>query len=230
MTDILNEPVPLKVVIGIVIALLGMVLYLFLKSSEAKRTIRNTDKKSTSRTDPFIHSDLHAWLENSKNALLQLGTLLPNEIKVLKGEIEKRQQLFDNYTIEPINANSKIEKLQGTYHIIGFNQNEEKSRYSGFLHLKKTGDHRVHAEWVIDGEQTQIGTGFFNNNNNLVINFSYEGLGNKLYKGVVVYKLLNESILTGFWSEKHASDEWLGIEECRKLANSEIIYNIAKLN
>ncbi|TVZ14465.1 hypothetical protein [Maribacter sp. MAR_2009_72] len=232
MANILYETVPIKVVFGIVIVLLSVaffMFYLFLKSNKNKNKIETITKKSPSKTDFPIHTDVHGWMENSKKALLQIDHLSQNEINALKDEVAKRQLMYSTYTSNPVISNNTIENLQGTYHIIGFNQNEEKSRYSGFLHLKQTGNHRVHAEWVIGGEQTQVGTGFYNNNI-LVINFSYEGDAYKIYKGVVVYKVLNQSILNGFWSEKHASDSWLGIEEGRKLADTETITNLATLN
>jgi hypothetical protein len=87
-----------------------------------------------------------------------------------------------------------------------------------------TGKNRVNAIWTIRGEQTQTGRGFYKDDI-LVINFAYLGeLRNrpKTFKGVVVYKLINENILEGFWSEKFGDDNFLGFEEARKMTNAEI--------
>lgn len=86
---------------------------------------------------------------------------------------------------------------------------------------------RVNAIWTISGVQTQTGRGFFKDDI-LVINFAYLGeLRNrpKTFKGVVVYKLINETILEGFWSEKYGDDKYLGFEEGRKMTNAEIAEN-----
>ena len=72
--------------------------------------------------------------------------------------------------------------------------------------------------------QTQTGKGFFKDDI-LVINFSYEGeLKNRpnTFKGVVVYKCINNTILDGFWSEKYGDDDYLGFEEARKLSTKEL--------
>ncbi|SMC53061.1 hypothetical protein SAMN05660703_1619 [Cellulophaga tyrosinoxydans] len=117
-----------------------------------------------------------------------------------------------------------IKNIQGTYQIKGYNQDEEQSGYSGFLKLMTTGKNRVNAIWTIGGEQTQTGRGFYKDDI-LVINFAYLGeLRNrpKTFKGVVVYKLINENILEGFWSEKFGDDNFLGFEEARKMTNAEI--------
>lgn len=128
-------------------------------------------------------------------------------------------------------TNTKI-SLQGTYKITGSNQDKEQSSYSGFLHLNIIGSNRVTAEWVIDSEQTQKGTGFFHEDT-LVINFYYQGEEEnkeKTYKGVVVYTTTNNNTLKGFWSEKHGNEDYLGFEEGKKLTQEECIFNRAKLN
>ncbi|RFC54060.1 hypothetical protein DXU93_10115 [Brumimicrobium aurantiacum] len=125
-----------------------------------------------------------------------------------------------------------ISDFEGSYNIIGFNQDEEHGRYFGFLHIAKISDIRVHAEWVINGEQIQKGSGFYHGDT-LVVNFFYEGeaeFKGELFKGVVVYKLLNNEILHGFWSEKHGNDQFLGFEEGRKLDKTETIWHQATMN
>tara|TARA_R110000868_G_scaffold4211_13_gene26739 strand:- start:146793 stop:147161 length:369 start_codon:yes stop_codon:yes gene_type:complete len=115
-------------------------------------------------------------------------------------------------------------KLEGTYQIIGYNQDKEQSGYTGYLRLIVTSEHCVDAIWTISGVQTQTGKGFIKNDI-LVVNFAYEGelkKSPKIFKGVVVYKFINDSILDGFWSEKYGDDDYLGFEEGRKLTPTEV--------
>ncbi|AIY14177.1 hypothetical protein [Cellulophaga baltica] len=117
-----------------------------------------------------------------------------------------------------------IKTLEGVYQIIGFNQDRDQSGYTGYLRLIVTSKNRVDAIWTIGGEQTQTGKGFFKDDV-LVINFSYRGeLKNrpKTFKGVVVYKMINDNVLDGFWSEKFGDDDYLGFEEGRKLSVDEV--------
>ena len=119
---------------------------------------------------------------------------------------------------------SSIRNPEGTYEIIGYNQDKEQSGYTGYLKLIATSKNRVNAIWTISGVQTQTGKGFFKEDI-LVINFAYLGeLRNrpKTFKGVVVYKLINENILDGFWSEKYGDDNYLGFEEGRRMTNPAI--------
>lgn len=121
--------------------------------------------------------------------------------------------------------------ISGTYKITGTNQDAQKSKYAGFLYLKQTSDCRLNAEWVINGEQTQYGKGFFLNTI-IVINFWYEGeddVVHRTFKGVVVYTLKNNN-LQGFWSEKYGDDSVLGTEKGIKLNNSEDIFKLQSLN
>ncbi len=115
------------------------------------------------------------------------------------------------------------ENLEGTYRIIGFNQDEEQTGYSGVLKLIKTGKYRVNALWTVVGGQTQTGKGFFKDDI-LVINFAYIGElddKTKIFKGVVVYKVINEDTLEGFWSEKYGDNDYLGYEECQRIIEPE---------
>lgn len=175
------------------------------------------------------NKDAKQWLANSKKVLSQLSRFSQTDSAHLKQEIIKRQTLIENLDEQ---VDNEITAGINSYHIIGFNQNKAESGYTGFLHLKKTGANRVAAEWVIAGEQTQIGTGFFKDDL-LVINFSYEGdeadeIG--IYKGVVVYKIIQQKILHGIWSEKHGDNAYIGIEEGRKLSDAESIFRNSNLN
>ncbi|WP_234369110.1 hypothetical protein [Brumimicrobium mesophilum] len=177
-------------------------------------------------------AQVNQWFDNSEKVLQNMEFLPEYEVQIIQKEIKKRQKL--NYEFSNSSANSEItiDEIEGTYSIIGLNQNKEQNPYNGFLHLIKLGENRVTAEWVIGGEQTQIGVGFYHNET-LAINFSYEGeLENKphIFKGVVVYKFLNETILTGFWSEKHGNDDYLGFEEGRRLTDAESISYQARMN
>jgi len=106
-----------------------------------------------------------------------------------------------------------IENLVGTYNIIGKNQENTEVNYTGLLTLGLDENNRVFAKWFIDGEQIQVGTGFFKDDI-LVINFSYQGEANEILKGVVVYRCITKDILDGFWSEKHGNPIYLGEERC----------------
>lgn len=109
-----------------------------------------------------------------------------------------------------------IQDVIGDFSIIGHNQDAAKNTYKGILNLKLDKNDRIIATWLINNEQEQIGTGFFKNNI-LVINFSYQGEDDLIYKGVVVYKCLTNDILEGFWSEKHGNPDFLGEERCFRI-------------
>ena len=109
-----------------------------------------------------------------------------------------------------------IQDLVGKYNIIGNNQDAEKHTYKGILSLKLDVNNRIIAKWIINNEQEQIGTGFYNDNI-LVINFNYKGIDSNTYKGVVVYKCISKDILDGFWSEKHGDLLYIGKERCFRI-------------
>ena len=106
-----------------------------------------------------------------------------------------------------------INDLIGNYLVEGKNQSIEASKYNGILKLSLNENLKIDAEWTINHQQKQYGLGFFKNNI-LVINFYYLGDNEKKYKGVVVYHFITKDILDGFWSEKHADQDYLGIERC----------------
>ena len=168
-------------------------------------------------------ADANIWYENSKKALENDANMLKKEKDAISIEIQKRKTIMDEFSVGENNTPINIENLEGTYSIIGFNQDKSNSGYIGELKLIKTGSNRVNAEWLIDNEQIQNGKGFFKDDI-LVIYFSYKGKlkeKEKVFKGIVVYKFINNIILNGFWSEKFAHDDFLGFEEGRKLTNSE---------
>ncbi|CAM1333058.1 hypothetical protein [Tenacibaculum aestuariivivum] len=109
-----------------------------------------------------------------------------------------------------------IQNLVGNYTIIGNNQNAQEDSYKGVLSLQLDINNRIVAKWLINNEQEQTGSGFFNDNI-LVINFNYKGEDNNTYKGVVVYKCISKDILDGFWSEKHGNPLFLGKERCFRI-------------
>ncbi|MDX1271337.1 hypothetical protein [Bizionia paragorgiae] len=111
-----------------------------------------------------------------------------------------------------------ITDLEGSYNIIGKNQDSEALPYKGVLHLTVTNNHRIEAHWVIGKTQEQSGTGFFKNDI-LVINFKYAGDDDKLYKGVAVYTCISSDLLDGFWSEKHGDPNYLGSERAFRILN-----------
>lgn len=111
-----------------------------------------------------------------------------------------------------------LQELPGTYTIIGKNQVATTINYTGRLTLQLDKNNRVHAKWLINEEQEQLGKGFFKDNI-LVINFQYIGDDNETYKGVVVYRCLNKDILDGFWSEEYGNPNHLGEERCFRVTD-----------
>lgn len=103
------------------------------------------------------------------------------------------------------------DELVGEYMIEGINQDEQQSSYQGTLRLSLDIHGRVMAQWIIAGEQSQQGIGFFKDHI-LVINFNYHNEDQELFKGVVVYKCLTRDLLEGFWSEEHGDPQFLGTE------------------
>ncbi|MDF4222605.1 hypothetical protein PXC01_13465 [Maribacter sp. M208] len=117
-----------------------------------------------------------------------------------------------------------IEDLVGKYNIIGCNQDEKSNDYTGKLVLSLDFNNRIQAVWTIGSNQQQTGTGFFKNNI-LVINFSYTGDDQNIYKGVVVYQCLSKDVLDGFWSEKHGNPLYLGEERCFRIKTNAVPLN-----
>jgi len=117
-----------------------------------------------------------------------------------------------------------VQDLVGTFSIIGSNQDDEKNSYKGILNLSLDSNNRIIAQWIIDDDQEQFGTGFFKNNI-LVINFNYKGYDDKTFKGTVVYKCLNKDILEGFWSEELGDPKFLGKENCFRVKDSKTVLN-----
>ncbi len=111
-----------------------------------------------------------------------------------------------------------IEDIIGNFHIVGSNQDAEENSYQGTLSLSLDQNHRINAQWIINNEQLQEGTGFFKNDI-LVINFKYKGEDLKTYKGVVVYRCHSKDLLDGFWSEKHGNPLYLGAERCFRISD-----------
>ena len=115
-----------------------------------------------------------------------------------------------------------VEDLAGSYSVQGSNQEaHEHISYHGILTLSLDENKRIIAQWLI-GEHVQNGTGFYKDRI-LVINFNYEGEDQQLYKGVAVYKCINENVLDGFWSEKHGDPRYLGSEYCTRIQFSEFL-------
>lgn len=115
-----------------------------------------------------------------------------------------------------------IHDLVGNYSVQGSNQEEsEEISYYGFLTLSLDENNRIIAQWMI-GDHIQNGTGFYKDGI-LVINFNYEGDDQHLFKGVAVYRCINNNVLDGFWSEKHGNPLYLGSEYCVRIETSEFL-------
>lgn len=116
-----------------------------------------------------------------------------------------------------------VEDLVGSYSIQGSNQEETGHiSYHGILTLSLDKNKRIIAQWIIDDHE-QKGTGFYKDQI-LVINFNYEGDNDKVYKGVAVYRCIDENNLDGFWSEKHGNPLYLGSEYGVRIARSEFLH------
>ncbi|SDG27287.1 hypothetical protein [Epilithonimonas hungarica] len=114
-----------------------------------------------------------------------------------------------------------IQYLVGNYAVEGSNQDENGISYHGVLTLSLDENNRILARWTI-GDHIQKGTGFFRDDI-LVINFNYEGDDGKIYKGVAVYRFINQDILDGFWSEKHGDPLYLGSEYCTRIPDTHFL-------
>lgn len=117
-----------------------------------------------------------------------------------------------------------IEEIVGEYTIIGTNQNATDNNYKGSLSLSLDSNNRIVAEWIINNNQKQLGSGFFKDNI-LVVNFNYLGDDDNIYKGVAVYKCISRDILDGFWSEKHGDPLYLGEERCFRIKKVDDLVN-----
>lgn len=112
-----------------------------------------------------------------------------------------------------------LQELTGSYSVQGSNQEETNEiSYQGILTLSIDENNRIAAQWIL-GDHEQNGTGFYKDGI-LVINFSYEGTDDRIYKGVAVYRCLENGILDGFWSEKHGNPLYLGSEYCVRIRQS----------
>lgn len=107
-------------------------------------------------------------------------------------------------------------EIVGQYFIKGKNQSAEIDfTYEGILTLTLDEHERFVAHWLI-GDQEQHATGFFKDDI-LLLNFSYVGDDDLIYKGVAVYRCLDAHTLNGFWSEKYGDPNYLGEELCTRL-------------
>ena len=118
----------------------------------------------------------------------------------------------------------RIEEIVGEYSIIGSNQDEGGKTYKGSLSLTIDANRRIAAEWIINKDQRQLGSGFFKDNI-LVVNFYYHGDNDNIYKGVAVYRCISKDILDGFWSEKHGDPLYLGEERCFRIKKDKDLIN-----
>ncbi len=140
---------------------------------------------------------------------------------LIKEQLDKCNTEEELQNLLYINTTSKIELniILGKYKIKGQNQDETHSSYSGQLDIKINSEGRLKAVWIIGKSQLQFGTGFMNNNI-LVFNFYYEGEGEHIgqqFKGVVVYNILPNGNLDGFWSEEQGDSMFIGKEFAQKV-------------
>lgn len=118
----------------------------------------------------------------------------------------------------------QISELEGIYNIVGTNQDDTNTSYTGTLSLRLNTDGRLLAKWRIGSDQEQFGEGFFRDNI-LVINFHYYDEDRNIYKGVVVYRCISKDILDGFWSEEFGDPKCLGEERCFRVGREPELLN-----
>lgn len=157
-----------------------------------------------------MHPKVSKWLEQSSKLLRARITKIAKSDRQFEDELELRRTCIDtSEVLFPSVTNTSIE---GVYQIIGANSDSAEQGYFGTLSLKFS-ENKIHATWLIEGEDTQSGYGILLNNI-LSIQFVYEQ-ENKEYFGVVSYEFLTNSVISGIWVEEH-SDE-IGVEFGRKL-------------
>ncbi len=110
----------------------------------------------------------------------------------------------------------EVQDLVGSYLIKGTNQQQDQQTvYKGVLKLSLDSNLRIAAEWII-GQAQQYGSGFFKNDI-LVLNFHYTTIDQRVFKGVAVYKCIDQNTLDGFWSEKYGDPLYLGTEYATRI-------------
>ncbi|OMP30015.1 hypothetical protein [Mangrovimonas sp. DI 80] len=117
-----------------------------------------------------------------------------------------------------------VEDIVGNFSLLGKNQDDIEHSYKGVLTLELDANNRIVANWLINGEQVQTGTGFFKDQI-LVLNFKYKGEDGNTYKGVAVYRCISADVLDGFWSEKHGNPLYLGEEHCFRIKDKKELVN-----
>lgn len=90
----------------------------------------------------------------------------------------------------------------------------EKSKYSNFITVDKTGD-TYSFKWIDSkGYPTAYGTGVMNANVKNVMAVVYENLNNHDNKGIIFYKINPDGSFTGRWAVK--KDNLIGTDNCSK--------------
>ena len=179
--------------------------------------------------------DLLGYLDHKNfkwQELLRTPFFVPENKKLddLLGEFRERKNhlaiVVDEYggTSGLVTLEDVIEEIVGEYSIIGTNQDEGGNTYKGSLSLSIDANQRIAAEWIINNNQRQLGSGFFKDNI-LVVNFYYHGDDGNIYKGVAVYRCISKDILDGFWSEKHGDPLYLGEERCFRIKKQKDLIN-----
>ena len=157
-----------------------------------------------------MHPKVSKWLAQSSKFLRSRITKDNIDNRQFEEELELRRTCIE--TSEMLFPSVTNESIQGVYQIVGANSENAEQGYFGTLTLKFS-DNKIHATWLIEGEDIQSGYGILFNNI-LSIQFVYEQ-DKKEYFGVVSYEFISQSILSGVWIEEF-SDE-TGVEFGRKL-------------
>ncbi|AZQ62996.1 hypothetical protein EI427_12315 [Flammeovirga pectinis] len=104
----------------------------------------------------------------------------------------------------------KLENVQGYYSFNGHNSWATTSTYTGNLKIEHLKDNKYDCTWEMGiGNQTQKGNGFLFEDL-LCINFTYKDK-DSLFKGITIYKFINQTEAKGFWIEEGIYE--VGFEE-----------------
>ncbi|NLR91056.1 hypothetical protein [Flammeovirga agarivorans] len=97
--------------------------------------------------------------------------------------------------------NSKPTNIIGNYAVFGHNPWDSTSEYTGNVSIQELDKNKFHIDWTVGfSDYYQKGTGQWIKNF-FVVNFDYKD-NQQTYKGVVIYKSIDDETLEGFWIEE----------------------------
>ncbi|MFA8436311.1 MAG: hypothetical protein ACEPOZ_17510 [Marinifilaceae bacterium] len=122
-----------------------------------------------------------------------------------------RNQLSSEEEDPDVDMTRPLEEVYGNYSVEGHNVGNREQNYFGELELNELHEKLYKASWKIGfGGQLQKGMGFLSGDK-LALDFYYTEEG-KRYYGLVIYQVVSNSVLHGYWIEPGV--EGVGFEEC----------------